>query len=70
MRYYLIALFLLVCFALGSSLGQSKDPLPDVNLEIQELSIDLGDFNTSLDPENDSASDIRPGVLGAPVRRS
>ena len=43
MRYYLSALFLLVCFELGSSLGQSKDPLPDVNLEIQELSPDFPD---------------------------
>ena len=70
MRYYMSGLVLLVCFAVGWKLGRTKQPPPDVNLEIQELSIDLGDFNQSLDMEQDPAADINPGLLGQPVRRS
>jgi len=70
MRYYMFALLLVICFGVGWKLGQTKPPPPDVNLEIQELSIDLGDFNKSLDLEEDPASDIRAGLLGPPVRRS
>ena len=70
MRYYMSALLLVVCFGVGWKLGQTKLPPPDVNLEIQELSIDLGDFNPSLDLEEDPASDIHNGLLGQPVRQS
>ena len=70
MRYYMGSLLLVICFGVGWKLGQTKLPPPDVNLEIQELRIDLGDFNQSLDLEEDPASDIRAGLLGQPVRRS
>ena len=70
MRYYLSGLLLMVCFGIGWNLGRSKLPPPEVNLEIQELSIDLGDFNAQPDPESEPWSDIEPGLLGEPVRRS
>ncbi len=70
MRYYMSGLLLLVCFALGWKLGQTKPAPPGVDLEIQELSIDLGDFNESLELESDPASDIQPALLTDPARRS
>lgn len=70
MRYYMSALLLLVCFAVGWKMGQTKPAPPGVNLEIQELSIDLGDFNETLELDDDPASDIRPALLADPTRRS
>ena len=70
MRYYMSALLLVVCFGIGWKLGQTKPPPPGVNLEIQELSIELGDFNESLGVDADPASDFRPALLGDPARRS
>lgn len=70
MRYYMSALLLLVCFGVGWKMGQTKPPPPGVNLEIQELSIDLGDFNETLELDEDPASDIRPALLTEPTRRT
>ena len=70
MRYYLSGLLLLVCFGIGWNLGRSKLPPPEVDLNVQELSIDLGDFNTLPDLESEPWSDIEPGLLGEPVRKS
>jgi hypothetical protein len=70
MRYYLSGVLLVVCFGIGWNLGRTKLPPPEVNLEIQELSIDLGDFNTAPDLEAEPWSDIAPGLLGEPVRKS
>ena len=70
MRYYISALLLVVCFGIGWKLGQTKPPPPGVNLDVQELSIDLGDFNESLEGDGDPASDIRPALLTDPARRS
>ena len=70
MRYYMSGLLLVVCFAIGWKLGQTKPAPPGVDLEVQELSIDLGDFNESIDVDSDPASDINPGFLGDPSRRS
>ena len=70
MRYYMSGLLLVVCFGIGWKLGQTKPPPPGVDLEIQELSIDLGDFNESLELEADPASEFRPALLGDPTRRS
>ena len=68
MRYYMSALLLVVCFGIGWKLGQTKPPPPGVDLEIQELSIELGDFNESL--EVDAASEFTPALLSDPARRS
>ncbi len=70
MRYYMSGLLLVVCFAIGWKLGQTKPAPPGVDLEVQELSIDLGDFNESIEVDSDPASDINPGFLGDPSRRS
>ena len=72
MRYYLSGLLLIVCFAIGWNLGQTKLPPPEVNMEVQELSIDLGDFNAhpNSDLEAEPWTDITPGLLGEPVRKS
>ena len=70
MRYYMSGLLLIVCFAIGWKLGQTKPAPPGVDLEVQELSIDLGDFNESIEVDSDPASDINPGFLGDPSRRS
>lgn len=70
MRYYMSGLLLLVCFAVGWGLGRTKVPPPDVNLEIQELSIDVGDFNTPINPDEEPWSDISPGLRVDPVRCS
>ena len=70
MRYYLSGVLLVICFGIGWTLGRTKLPPPEVNLEVQELSIDLGDFNTEPNPETQPWSDIAPGLLGEPVRKS
>ncbi len=70
MRYYMSALLLVVCFGIGWKLGQTKPPPPGVNLEIQELSIELGDFNESLEVDADPASEFTPALLSDPARRS
>ncbi|MCP4811770.1 MAG: hypothetical protein GY888_04615 [Planctomycetaceae bacterium] len=70
MRYCLSGLLLVVCFGIGWNLGRTKLPPPEVNMEIQELSIDLGDFNVDPDPDAEPWTDITPGLLGEPVRKS
>ena len=70
MRYYMSALLLVVCFGIGWKFGQTKPPPPGVNLEIQELSIELGDFNESLEVDADPASEFTPALLSDPARRS
>ena len=70
MRYYMSGWLLGVCFAIGWKLGQTQPAPPGVDLEVQELSIDLGDFNESIEVDSDPASDINPGFLGDPSRRS
>ena len=70
MRYYMSGLLLIFCFAIGWKLGQTKPAPPGVDLEVQELSIELGDFNESIEADGDPASDINPGFLSDPARRS
>ena len=70
MRYYMSGLLLIVCFAIGCKLGQTKPAPPGVDLDVQELSIDLGDFNESIEVGSDPAPDINPGFLSDPSRRS
>ena len=70
MRYYISGLLLVVCFAIGWKLGQTKPAPPGVDLEVQELSIEFGDFNESIDASDDPASDIMPGVLSQPTKQS
>ena len=70
MRYYMSGLLLIVCFSIGWKLGQTKPVPPGVDLDVQELSIDLGDFNESLEGDSDPASDIVPALLSEPTRRS
>ena len=70
MRYYMSGLLLILCFAIGWKLGQTKPAPPGVDLEVQELSIELGDFNESIEADVDPSSDINPGFLSDPARRS
>ena len=70
MRYYRIALLLLICFGLGWGMARTRNVPADVNVDVQELNIDLGDFNADENPTEDPWSDISPNPLREAALRS